>query len=32
MIEEFFSFGGEMGGLVPPNVLKRLRARIKNGA
>jgi phosphopantetheine adenylyltransferase len=23
-----FSFGGDVSGLVPPNVLKRLRARI----
>ena len=32
MVKEVFSFGGDVGGLVPPNVLKRLRARIKNGA
>jgi pantetheine-phosphate adenylyltransferase len=31
MVKEVFSFGGEVSGLVPPNVLKRLRARIKNG-
>jgi pantetheine-phosphate adenylyltransferase len=31
MVKEVFSFGGDVGGLVPPNVLKRLRARIKNG-
>jgi pantetheine-phosphate adenylyltransferase len=28
MVKEVFSFGGEVSGLVPPNVLKRLRARI----
>ena len=28
MLKEVFSFGGDVGGLVPPNVLKRLRARI----
>ena len=32
MVKEVFSFGGDVTGLVPPNVLKRLRARIKNGA
>lgn len=32
MVKEVFSFGGDVGGLVPANVLKRLRARIKNGA
>jgi pantetheine-phosphate adenylyltransferase len=31
MVKEVFSFGGDVTGLVPPNVLKRLRARI-NGA
>ena len=31
MVKEVFSFGGDVTGLVPPNVLKRLRARIKNG-
>ncbi len=31
MVKEVFSFGGDISGLVPPNVLKRLRARIKNG-
>ena len=31
MLKEVFSFGGDVSGLVPPNVLKRLRARIKNG-
>jgi pantetheine-phosphate adenylyltransferase len=28
MVKEVFSFGGDIGGLVPPNVLKRLRLRI----
>jgi len=28
MVKEVFSFGGDVIGLVPPNVLKRLRARI----
>ena len=32
MVKEVFSFGGDVSGLVPPNVLRRLRARIKNGA
>lgn len=31
MLKEVFSFGGEVTGLVPPNVLKRLRARMNNG-
>jgi pantetheine-phosphate adenylyltransferase len=31
MVKEVFSFGGDVSGLVPPNVLKRLRARINNG-
>jgi len=31
MVKEVFSFGGDVSGLVPPNVLQRLRARIKNG-
>ena len=31
MVKEVFSVGGDVTGLVPPNVLKRLRARI-NGA
>jgi pantetheine-phosphate adenylyltransferase len=31
MVKEVFSFGGDVTGLVPANVLKRLRARIKNG-
>lgn len=32
MVKEVFSFGGDVSGLVPPNVLKRLRQRINNGA
>ncbi len=32
MVKEVFSFGGDVSGLVPPNVLKRLRTRIKNGS
>jgi|SRR5271165_1326485 len=28
MVKEVLSFGGDITGLVPPNVLKRLRARI----
>jgi len=28
MVKEVFSFGGDISGLVPPNVLKRLRVRI----
>ena len=28
MLKEVFSFGGDVSGLVPPNVLKRLRNRI----
>jgi pantetheine-phosphate adenylyltransferase len=28
MLKEVFSFGGDVTGLVPPNVLKRLRTRI----
>ncbi len=31
MVKEVFSAGGDVTGLVPSNVLKRLRARIKNG-
>jgi pantetheine-phosphate adenylyltransferase len=31
MVKEVFSFGGDVSSLVPPNVLKRLRARINNG-
>ncbi len=30
MVMEVFSFGGDITGLVPPNVLKRLRTRIGN--
>jgi pantetheine-phosphate adenylyltransferase len=29
MLKEVFSFGGDVTGLVPPNVLKRLRGRIE---
>jgi pantetheine-phosphate adenylyltransferase len=28
MLKEVFAFGGDVSGLVPPNVLKRLRDRI----
>jgi pantetheine-phosphate adenylyltransferase len=28
MLKEVFSFGGDVSGLVPPNVLKRLRSRM----
>jgi pantetheine-phosphate adenylyltransferase len=31
MLKEVFTFGGDVTGLVPPNVLKRLRTRINNG-
>jgi pantetheine-phosphate adenylyltransferase len=31
MLKEVFSLGGDVTGLGPPNVLKRLRARINNG-
>ncbi len=31
MVKEVFSFGGDITGLVPANVLKRLRARMGNG-
>jgi pantetheine-phosphate adenylyltransferase len=31
MLKEVVSFGGEVTGLVPPNVLKRLRSRISAG-
>jgi pantetheine-phosphate adenylyltransferase len=31
MVKEVFSFGGDVSGLVPPNVLKRLRQTINNG-
>ncbi len=30
MVKEVFSFGGDISGLVPPNVIKRLHMRIKN--
>ncbi len=32
MLKEVFSLGGDVTGLVPPNVLKRLRTRINNGS
>lgn len=32
MLKEVFSFGGDVTGLVPPNVLKRLRGRINGGS
>jgi pantetheine-phosphate adenylyltransferase len=32
MLKEVFSLGGDVTGLVPPNVLKRLRTRLNNGA
>ena len=31
MVKEVFSFGGDISGLVSTNVVKKLRARIKNG-
>jgi pantetheine-phosphate adenylyltransferase len=31
MLKEVFSFGGDVTGLVPPNVLKRLRGRMGMG-
>jgi len=31
MVKEVFSFGGDISGLVPTNVVTKLRARIKNG-
>ncbi len=31
MVKEVFSLGGDVTGLLPPNVLKRLRGRINNG-
>jgi pantetheine-phosphate adenylyltransferase len=31
MVKEVVSFGGDVSGLLPPNVLKRLRARISKG-
>lgn len=30
MVKEVFSFGGDVSGLVPPNVLKRLKGRIQS--
>ncbi|MGP8172961.1 MAG: pantetheine-phosphate adenylyltransferase [Terracidiphilus sp.] len=30
MLKEVFSFGGDVSGLVPPNVLQRLHERINN--
>ncbi len=32
LVKEVFSLGGDVTGLLPPNVLQRLRERIKNGA
>ena len=31
MVKEVFSFGGDITGLVPPNVLKRLKGRMSAG-
>jgi pantetheine-phosphate adenylyltransferase len=31
MLKEVFSFGGDVTGLVPPNVFKRLRGRMSKG-
>jgi pantetheine-phosphate adenylyltransferase len=31
MVKEVFSFGGDVTGLVPPNVLRRLRVRVVKG-
>jgi pantetheine-phosphate adenylyltransferase len=31
MVKEVFGFGGDVTGLVPPNVLKRLRTHINGG-
>ena len=31
MLKEVFTFGGDVTGLVPPHVFKRLRDRINNG-
>ena len=31
MVKEVFGAGGDITGLVPANVLKRLRSRMKNG-
>jgi len=30
MLKEVFRFGGDVSGLVPPNVLRRMRGRINN--
>ncbi len=32
MLKEVFSLGGDVTGLIPPNVLKRLRARLNLGS
>jgi pantetheine-phosphate adenylyltransferase len=32
IVKEVFSLGGDVTGLVPPNVLKRLSERINNGS
>jgi pantetheine-phosphate adenylyltransferase len=32
LLKEVFSLGGDVSGLIPPNVLKRLRERMKDGA
>jgi len=32
MLKEVFSLGGDVTGLVPPNVLKRLRVRMNHGS
>jgi len=31
MLKEVFTFGGDVTGLLPPNVLKRLRERLNHG-
>jgi pantetheine-phosphate adenylyltransferase len=31
LLKEVFSFGGDVTGLIPPNVYKRLKSRIGNG-
>jgi pantetheine-phosphate adenylyltransferase len=31
LLKEVFSLGGDVTGLIPPNVLNRLRARLSNG-
>jgi pantetheine-phosphate adenylyltransferase len=31
LVKEVCSLGGDVTGLLPPNVLKHLRERIKNG-